>query len=88
MNFMHSPIHEIMWDWSGNLEQLVVKKKGRTKRRGKPAKLNDEKSRKNSRDERRRREIRRIWWKEKTNIKRRRLISFIKPIYNTKTHFN
>jgi len=51
----------LMWDWSGNLEQLVVKKKLRTKRRGKPAKLKDEKSRKNSRDDRRRRKIRRIW---------------------------
>jgi len=44
-----------LWDWSGNLEQLVVKKIWRTKRRGSPAKLKDEKSRKNSRDERRRR---------------------------------
>jgi len=41
----------VLWNWSGNAEQLVVKEKWKTKRRGKPTKLKDEKSRKNSRND-------------------------------------
>jgi len=53
--FNTAPSLLYLWDWSGNAEQLAVKEKWKTKRRGKPAKLKDEKRRKNSRDERRRR---------------------------------